>query len=138
ATRETILRFEETGSPVIADGEQKKPSFLTYPVHGLPNFAADGMKVPFADGHERQWPRLTEGPFRYGVTADQYLEAAQKHASRPLKQAVISASALSLFYPEKEIPGYSRDEYIEDMLQGHEAEIRRCLELGAHNVQIDF
>ena len=34
ALRDTIRRFEETGSPVIADGEQTKPSFATYPLAG--------------------------------------------------------------------------------------------------------
>jgi len=32
ALKETIQRFEETGSPVITDGEQTKPSFATYPI----------------------------------------------------------------------------------------------------------
>ena len=35
AVRETILCMEETGSPVITDGEQTKPSFATYPLAGL-------------------------------------------------------------------------------------------------------
>ena len=35
AVRDTLRRFEETGSPVITDGEQRKPSFATYPVAGL-------------------------------------------------------------------------------------------------------
>jgi len=65
ALRDTILRFEETGSPVITDGEQTKPSFATYPLQGLPNLAPDGVTIPFADGHTRQLPRLTAGPFRY-------------------------------------------------------------------------
>jgi 5-methyltetrahydropteroyltriglutamate--homocysteine methyltransferase len=39
AVRETIARFEETGSPIITDGEQTKPSFATYPLAGLPNLA---------------------------------------------------------------------------------------------------
>lgn len=30
AIRDTIQRFESTGSPVISDGEQSKPSFATY------------------------------------------------------------------------------------------------------------
>ena len=34
ALRDTIHRFEETGSPVITDGEQTKPSFATYPIIG--------------------------------------------------------------------------------------------------------
>ena len=35
ALRDTIQRFEATGSPAITDGEQTKPSFATYPIHGL-------------------------------------------------------------------------------------------------------
>lgn len=56
----------------------------------------------------------------------------------PLKQAVISPSALSLFYPAKDIPGYSRDQFIEELLGEHIAEIRACLAQEAHSVQIDF
>ena len=63
AVRETIAAFEATGSPVVTDGEQTKPSFVTYPVHGLPNLEPDGVTIPFADGHTRQLPRLSGGPF---------------------------------------------------------------------------
>ena len=31
-----IARLEQTGSPVLTDGEQTKPSFATYPLAGLP------------------------------------------------------------------------------------------------------
>ncbi|MGH2529552.1 MAG: 5-methyltetrahydropteroyltriglutamate--homocysteine methyltransferase, partial [Actinomycetota bacterium] len=99
ATRDTIRRFEDTESPVITDGEQSKPSFATYPIHGLENLAPDGVVIPFADGHTRQLPRLTAGPFRYRTRAASYLEKARRHAHLPVKQAVISASALSLLYP---------------------------------------
>jgi hypothetical protein len=56
----------------------------------------------------------------------------------PLKQAVISPSALSLVYPGEDIPGYSRQEFIDDLLREHETEIRRCFGKRAHKVQIDF
>jgi len=36
AVGDTIAAFEATGSPVITDGEQTKPSFATYPIAGLP------------------------------------------------------------------------------------------------------
>src|SRR5271165_6144968 len=94
AVRETIEKFEATGSPVITDGEQTKPSFATYPIHGLANLAPDGVTIPFADGHTRQLPRLVSGPFRYRTRAASYLEAAKQYTRTPLKQAVISASAL--------------------------------------------
>jgi 5-methyltetrahydropteroyltriglutamate--homocysteine methyltransferase len=138
AIRDTIRRFEATGSPVITDGEQTKPSFVTYPIHGLKNLAPDGVTIPFADGHARQLPRLTSGPFRYQTYADKYLGEAKKHAHVPLKQAVISASALSLLYPQNGIEGYSREAFLEDLVRETEADIRRCLDNGAHNVQIDF
>lgn len=139
AVRDTIERFEATGSPVITDGEQRKyQNFWTYSVHGLSNTAPDGFKIPFAAGHTRRMPRLTRGPFRYKRYADSYLDVALRYAHRPLKQAVISPSALSLMYPADEIPGYSRDEFIEDLLREHENEVRRCLRKGAFKVQIDF
>jgi 5-methyltetrahydropteroyltriglutamate--homocysteine methyltransferase len=138
ALRETIQRFQATGSPVITDGEQTKPSFATYPIHGLPNLAPDGVTIPFADGHVRQLPRLTAGPFRYRTYADSYLAAAQQYARVPLKQAVISASALSLLYPSDGIAGYSREAFLDDLVREAETDIRRCLAQGAHVVQIDF
>ena len=133
AIRDTIARFEETGSPVITDGEQRKyHNFWTYSVDGLPNTTADGFKIPFAAGHTRRMPRLTGGPFRYRTRADQYLAVAQRYAAVPVKQAVISPSALSLLYPDAEIPGYPRQQFIDDLLAEHEGEVRRCLAMGAH------
>ena len=84
AIRDTIERFEATGSPVITDGEQRKyHNFWTYCVHGLPNTAPDGFKIPFTAGHTRRMPRLTAGPFRYKRYADSYLDVAKRYAHRP-------------------------------------------------------
>jgi 5-methyltetrahydropteroyltriglutamate--homocysteine methyltransferase len=138
ALKDTITRLEQTGSPVLTDGEQTKPSFATYPLTGLTNLAPDGVVIPFADGHQRQLPRLTAGPFRYGVHADTYLKAARAYTQRPIKQAVISASALSLLYPSTEIPGYPREAFLADLINEAEADIRGALDAGAANVQIDF
>jgi 5-methyltetrahydropteroyltriglutamate--homocysteine methyltransferase len=139
AIRDTIERFEAAGSPVVTDGEQRKyHNFATYCVHGLPNTAPDGFKIPFSDGHTRRLSRLTRGPFRYMRYADCYLEVAMQYAHVPVKQAVISPSALSLMYPAEAIPDYSREQFIDDLLREHETEIRRCLRKGAYKVQIDF
>ncbi len=139
AIRDTIARFEATGSPVITDGEQRKyHNFWTYCVHGLTNTTPDGFKIPFAAGHTRRMPQLARGPFRYKRYADSFLDVAMPYAHVPMKQAIISASALSLMYPAEAIPGYSREEFIDDLLREHETEIRRCLAKGAHKVQIDF
>jgi 5-methyltetrahydropteroyltriglutamate--homocysteine methyltransferase len=138
AVRDTISRFEATGSPVITDGEQTKSSFATYPLSGLTNLASDGVVISFADGHTRQLPRLTAGPFRYGIHASSFLSSARRHTKRPLKQAVISASALSLLYPQSGIPQYSREAFLKDLITEAERDIRECLDQGAHCVQIDF
>jgi 5-methyltetrahydropteroyltriglutamate--homocysteine methyltransferase len=139
AVKDTVQQFEATGSPVVTDGEQRKyHNFWTYCVHGLRNTAPDGFAIPFAAGHTRRMPRLTSGPFRYKRYADAFMDVAMKYTRLPFKQAVISPSALSLMYPADGLPDYSRDEFIEDLLREHETEVRRCLQKGAHKVQIDF
>ena len=47
-------------------------------------------------------------------------------------------SFLKLLYPAEAIPGYLREQFVDDRLAEHETEVRRCPELGAHKVQIDF
>ncbi|HWK06471.1 MAG TPA: cobalamin-independent methionine synthase II family protein [Puia sp.] len=138
AIANTISRFEATGSPVITDGEQTKPSFATYPINGMKQLDPAGVVIPFADGHTRQLPTITGGPFRYKTYANSYLETAKRLTSLPVKQAVISASALSLLYPAESIDGYTRDQFIGDLVNEAEADIRRSLNSGAYNVQIDF
>ena len=137
AVDDTLRRFEATGSIVVTDGEQRKPSFATYPLAGLANIGPGGVTIPFEVGHTRQLPRLTEGPFRYATQAWSYLDGARTRTSAQLKQAVISASALSLIYPADGLEGYARDAFIEDLVVQAAAEIRGCIARGA-TVQIDF
>jgi 5-methyltetrahydropteroyltriglutamate--homocysteine methyltransferase len=138
AILDTIGRFEQTGSPVITDGEQSKPSFATYPIAGLRDLAPDGVVIPFADGHQRQLPVLTAGPFRYQMRTAAALEAAQRRATVPVKQAVIALSALSLLYPAAGLDGYRREDFLADLANEAEADIRGALDAGAHVVQLDF
>ncbi len=136
AVSDTLRRFEATGSPVVTDGEQRKPSFATYPVAGLA-LAGGGVTIPFEDGHTRQLPVLTEAPFRYATQAWSYLDAARGQSAARMKQAVISASALSLMYPQDGIAGYPREAFVDDLVAEAAAEMRGCIERGAI-VQIDF
>jgi 5-methyltetrahydropteroyltriglutamate--homocysteine methyltransferase len=134
---DTIRRFEATGSPVISDGELRKhDSFWTYGVHRLP-----AMRMRRSAGsrtQSRTMPALIRGPFRYKTYADEFLREAQRLTKLPIKQAVISASALSLLYPSISINGYTRDRFLDDLLEEHVTEMRRCLARGAHTVQVDF
>ena len=53
-------------------------------------------------------------------------------------EAVISPSATSIMYPTEGLPGYPREEFIVDLLDEHETEVRNCLRAGAHKVHTDF
>ncbi len=147
ACKDSIQRMEATGSPVITDGEQRASSFATYPLAdtlagtGLAdNLAPDGQFFAiFDDGHDRQLPRLTGGPFKYKTFASDYLEQSMPMASTPMKQAVIAPSMLSLLYPlDEEIDGYSREQFLSDLCDEAEKDIRQAFAAGAVRVSIDF
>ncbi len=138
AVKDTVEGFEAAGSTVFTDGEQTKSSFATYPLSNITNLAPDGVEIPFEDGHKRQLPRLTEGPFRYGEFAGTYLPRLKKYTDRPVKQAVISASAISLLYPADGIEDYTQEEFISDLVENAVEDIRSCFRNGAETVQIDF
>jgi methionine synthase II (cobalamin-independent) len=147
ACLDSIRRMEATGAPIVSDGEQRASSFATYPLTdtlagtGLAdNLAADGQYFAiFADGHHRQLPRLTRGPFRYKTFAADYLAKAMKMATKPLKQAVIAPSMLALLYPlDAEVKGYTREQFLDDVCNECEKDIRKCFAVGAARVSIDF
>ncbi|GAA2122167.1 cobalamin-independent methionine synthase II family protein [Kitasatospora saccharophila] len=137
AVRESVEALEAAGSPV-ADGDQAKAGAWTYPFDGADHLDPDGVAVPYADGHQRRLPSLAEGPFRYRTHAEQYLRAAQKYATVPVKQAVAAPSALSLLYPPSGIAGYPREQFVADLLDEAERDVRGCLDAGAHRVQLDL
>ncbi|MBA2388615.1 MAG: hypothetical protein H0V69_16205, partial [Acidimicrobiia bacterium] len=104
------------------------------------NLAGDGQYFAiFDDGHHRQLPRLTGGPFRYKTFAADYLEKSLPMATKPMKQAVIAPSMLALLYPlDDEIDGYSRDQFLDDLCDECEKDIRKAFDAGAVRVSIDF
>lgn len=147
AAEDSIHRLESTGEPIVTDGEQRESSFATYPLTqtlagtGLgPNLAGDGQFFAiFDDGHHRQLPRLTGGPFRYQTYASEFVEKNKAIATHPVKQAVIAPSMLMLLYPlDEELPGYTRDQFLSDLVDECEKDIRQCFAAGAVRVSIDF
>ncbi len=147
AAEDSIKRLEQTGVDVVTDGEQRESSFATYPITdtlagtGLAdNLAGDGQFFAiFDDGHHRQLPRLTGGPFRYKTYASEFVEKNKKIATGDVKQAVIAPSMLMLLYPlEGEIEGYSREQFLSDLCDEVEKDIRQCFAAGAVRVSIDF
>jgi methionine synthase II (cobalamin-independent) len=148
AVKDSIERGEATGSPIVSDGEQRWSSFATYPITdtlagtGLAdNLAPTGGQyfAIFADGHHRQLPRLTGGPFRYKTYAADTLKKSIKYATKPMKQAVIAPSMLALLYPlEEEVADYPREQFEEDLTNETEKDIRGAFEAGAERVSVDF
>lgn len=138
---DTMLRLSDICPNLpISDGEQTKASFITYPIVNMENLDPNGVVITFEDGHTRQLPKITCGPFEYKNYAVDYLKKA-KSLAKPgtrIKQAVIAASAISLLYPSEPIPGYSREEFIRDLVQCAVKDIRQCLDEGADSVQVDF
>lgn len=147
AAKESIERYEATGSPIVSDGEQRWSSFATYPITdtlagtGLADSLAGGGQyfAIFADGHSRQLPKLTRGPFRYKTYAADTLRKSIGYATKPMKQAVIAPSMLALLYPlDDEVPGYSREDFLTDLTNETEKDIRDAFAAGAARVSIDF
>ncbi len=147
ACKDSIERGEATGAPIISDGEQRWSSFATYPIAdtlagtGLAdNLAGDGQFFAiFDDGHHRQLPRLTGGPFRYKNHASEYVEKNKQLTDKPVKQAVISASMMMLLYPlDEDLPDYPREQFLDDVVDEVEKDIRNTFAAGAERVSIDF
>jgi methionine synthase II (cobalamin-independent) len=147
AAEDSIRRLEATGETYVTDGEQRESSFATYSITdtlagtGLAdNLAGDGQFFAiFDDGHHRQLPRLTGGPFRYKTFAAEFVEKNKAIATKPVKQAVISASMMMLLYPlEEKLEGYSREQFLDDVVDEVEKDIRGCFAAGAERVSIDF
>src|ERR1700758_512361 len=126
AGRDSSENLEATGAPIISDGEQRWSSFATYAITdtlagtGLADhLAGSGGQyfAIFADGHKRQLPRLTGGPFRYKTYAADTLRQSISLTHRPMKQAVIAPSMLALLYPlDEAVPGYTREQFEEDLV----------------------
>jgi methionine synthase II (cobalamin-independent) len=147
AVRDSIEKGEATGEPIISDGEQRISSFATYPLTdtlagtGLADHLGPGGQnfAIFADGHYRQLPRLVSGPFRYKTYAGDLLAKSIKYATKPMKQAVIAPSMLALLYPlNEEVPGYTREEFEEDLVTECATDVRKAFDAGAARVSIDF
>jgi methionine synthase II (cobalamin-independent) len=148
AVKDSIEHLEKTGAPIISDGEQRWSSFATYPITdtlagtGLAdNLGGEGGQffAIFADGHGRQLPRLTGGPFRYKTYAADTLKQSIKLTKMPMKQAVIAPSMLALLYPlSTDVPGYTREEFEADLVDECEKDIRQAFAAGAVRVSVDF
>lgn len=137
AVRDTLDRLAATGSPIISDGEQRRHSFASYPL-GTDEVEEGPVFAVFADGHHRVIPSLASAPFAFRAWAADDVSAARELTDLPLKQAVISPSMLSLMVPDAGLGDYSRDDFLNDVVDGCADDIARCFAAGASRVTIDF
>ncbi|KIK56181.1 hypothetical protein GYMLUDRAFT_1016898 [Collybiopsis luxurians FD-317 M1] len=156
AVENLLTHLKKTGETYLTDGDQRVCSFVMYPVietlggKGIAdNMAPDGVLFPFDDGHHRQIPRVARGPFntKSNISASRYntyawqnfkLSVAQSKGY-PMKQTVISPSMMYLLYPfAEEVPGYPRQQFMNDIVNECEKDIRGCFAAGAKRVSIDF
>ena len=140
AIKDTIERFEATGSP---DHHRRRTTEIPQFLDLLRPRSGEHRARRLQDSFCRR-PHAADAPAHERAVPLQALcrraiwTWPPRYAHVPLKQAVISPSALSLMYPADGLPGYAREAFIEDLLREHETEVRRCFEKGAHKVQIDF
>lgn len=150
AAEDSVKEMAQTGETLLSDGEQRASSFATYPVidtldgAGLAsNLAADGQYFAiFDDGHHRQLPRLTSGPFKYRTYAYENFKKSAPYAEgtgHAMKTAVIAPSMLYLLYPlNGSVEGYSKEQFVKDLVDECEKDIRGCFQAGAQRVSMDF
>ena len=147
AVRDSIERFEATGSPIISDGEQRWSSFATYPITDTLTGTGLAPTLARAASTSRSSPTATAGRCpgwraarsRYVNYAADSLAKSLPLAHRPMKQAVISPSMLALLYPLRDpVEGYSRDDFEAALVDECEKDIRQAFAAGAARVSVDF
>jgi len=101
--------------------------------HGFGWFQNSVRRRPYAPdvaADARPVPLFTIRRFVFGCC--DALRSRARQAGRDIAFGVKSD------VPSQSIPDYPHEQFIEDLLREHETEIRRCLQKGAHKVQIDF
>lgn len=86
------------------------------PCEGFYRLEARGthLSSSFDDGHHRQLPRLTGGPFRYKTYASDYLQRSSKNAGISMK--TVSTSILELPAPKIRSAGRDRPKHAEPLV----------------------
>ena len=89
AVQITIDQLQSIGCQIVTDGEQSKPSCLTYPI--FDSIGADfkvyrrGFCLDRTHKDAFLIPRLIRAPFRYTTYAHRYLEVAKRFTDLPIK-----------------------------------------------------
>ena len=103
AVKDTIERFEATGSPVITDGEQRKfQNFWTYSVHGLANTA------PLLPGNVGVYQGAALGALAIAGYSGSHAVAASLMTPLVVTLATLTAALVGLALYGNRVPQLSR------------------------------
>ena len=118
AVRDTMQRFEATGSPVVTDGEQRKPSFATYPIAGLADARAGRRRDPV-----RGRPHAAAaGADRRGRSATRRTRATYLEQARSARARAAQAGGDLRVGDQPHLPGatgspgYPREAFLDDLV----------------------
>lgn len=123
----------------ISDGEPwKRYGFALYPIQGAEDAFrfGEGVTIAFEDGHARRLPLLVKKPALTESSLAHFRAARTQAGGRPLKAAIISPSALALAY-QKDVSGYPKEAFVQDVLGYLEGDAKAVLKEGASHVQVD-
>ena len=145
--KDVVTNYEKIdGNPIITTGEVEKPNFLTYFLEkgfiklGKPNEPGrKGFTIEFEGHHAREMPVLQkeQTPFKFAHYGDEWLSTLKKYSNKAFKATVIAPSAVSLIY-RNEIPGYSKDQFIKDLVKECAKDVKKCIASGATEVGMDM
>jgi 5-methyltetrahydropteroyltriglutamate--homocysteine methyltransferase len=145
--KDVVTSYEKIdGNSIITTGEVEKPNFLTYFLEkgfiklGKPNQKnRKGFTIEFEGHHAREMAVLQkkQTPFKFAHYGDEWLSTLKKYSKKPFKATVIAPSAVSLIYKD-EIPGYSKNQFIKDLVSECAKDVKKCIASGATEVGMDM
>ena len=145
--KDVLKNYEKIdGNPILTTGEVEKPNFLTYFLDkgfiqlGKPNQEdRKGFTIEFEGHHAREMAVLSESqtPFKFAHYGDEWVPVLKKYTNKPFKATVIAPSAVSLIYV-KEIPGYTKDQFLADVVNECVKDIKKCIASGASEIGMDM
>ena len=145
--KDVVSEYEKIeNNPLITTGEVEKPNFLTYFLDngfiklGDPSPEdAEGFVIDFEGHHSREIAVLQkeQTPFSYAHYGDEWISTLKKFSNKPFKATVIAPSAVSLIY-QKDLPDYSKEKFISDVINECVKDIKKCINAGAAEVGMDM
>jgi 5-methyltetrahydropteroyltriglutamate--homocysteine methyltransferase len=133
----TIKELENTGLDEISDGEQRRSNFFEFLTEAVEGFQSN--LTPLRFGAETYYEPGVVKKLKWGeAVALKELNFSKRITSKPLKVPQPPITRLLRFYPPDSLPGYSREQYMADLINLLKFEYGALLNGGAARIQIDW